>query len=169
VVKVLFVCLGNICRSPSAEGVFRHLVDGAGLGDRILVDSAGTSDWNVGRSPDPRAQAATRRRGVDIASIRARQVTVEDLRRFDYVLAMDAANLFALTAMCPADAGCGVHMLLDFAPDAGRRDVPDPYYDGPAAFEAMLDLIELGAAGLLRHICDRHFTSGAGRPPGEAR
>lgn len=165
-VTVLFVCLGNICRSPSAEGVFRRLVVSAGLGDRIHIDSAGTSGWNVGKSPDPRAQAASRRRGIDISSIRARRVTADDLRRFDYVLAMDAANLFALTAMCPAAAGDGVHMLLDFAPEAGRQEVPDPYHDGPAAFEEMLDLIELGAAGLLRHICDRHFPSNAGRTPG---
>ncbi len=156
-VNVLFVCLGNICRSPAAEGVFRALCRREGLADHIGIDSAGTSGWNIGRPPDPRSQAATRRRGIDLSAQRARRVTAEDFRRFDYVVAMDSANISALTAISPADADDRIHLLLDFAPTAGRREIPDPYHGGAAGFETMLDLIELGAAGLLRHIRDRHF------------
>lgn len=157
--NVLFVCLGNICRSPAAEGLFRALVAQAGFADHIAVDSAGTGGWNVGRAPDARAQAVVRSRGVDISALRARRVSTEDFRRFDYVVAMDAANVMALAAICPADAGGRLHMLLDFAPEAGRREIPDPYYGGPEAFEDMLALIEIGASGLLRHIRDRHLAT----------
>lgn len=168
-VKVLFVCLGNICRSPAAEGVFRDLVAQAGFDDRIAVDSAGTSGWNIGKAPDSRSQSVMRRRGIDISALRARRISAEDFRRFDYVIAMDAANVFTLAAICPADAGDRLHLLLDFAPETGRREVPDPYHGGIDAFEDMLSLIESGAAGLLRHIHDKHFAAAPTSPTPDRR
>lgn len=168
-VNVLFVCLGNICRSPAAEGVFRALVAQAGLAELIGIDSAGTSGWNLGKPPDSRAQAVVRRRGIDISMLRARRVAPEDFHRFDYVVAMDAANVFTLAALCPVDAGNRLHLLLDFAPETGHREVPDPYHGGPDAFERMLDLVEMGAAGLLRHIRARHFAADAGPVTTERR
>lgn len=158
-VNVLFVCLGNICRSPSAEGVFRSLVRGRGLEQLIGIDSAGTHGYHIGKAPDPRAVAAARRRGVDLSDLRVRQAVPDDFRRFDYVIAMDRSNLDDLAAICPAGATSHLHLLLEFAPETGRRDVPDPYYDGHAAFEAMFDLIEAGAAGLLAHIERSHALS----------
>lgn len=151
-VNVLFVCLGNICRSPSAEGVFRALVDRSSLAGRIGVDSAGTHPFHVGKPPDPRAQAAAARRGVDLSPLRARQVSADDFRRFAYVLAMDEENLADLAAMCPPEERSRPRLFLEFAPKAGRRDVPDPYYGGADGFEYMLDLIEEGAQGLLTHL-----------------
>jgi len=157
VVKILFVCLGNICRSPAAEGIFRALASAEGLADRIEIDSAGTSGWNIGRPPDSRAQAAIRRRGIDISGLRARRTCSADFRRFDYLVAMDVANLLELSAACPAATEDRLHLLLDFAPETGCREVPDPYYGGPEGFETMLDLIEAGATGLLHAVRARHF------------
>jgi protein-tyrosine phosphatase len=162
VVNVLFVCLGNICRSPVAEGVFRSLVAGAGLAARIGCDSAGTSGWNIGRPPDPRAQQVAHRRGIDIAMLRARQVTTGDFYRFDFVLAMDEANLCDLSAIRPARAASRVALLLDFAPGGAGREVPDPYHGGGAEFARMLALIEEGTHGLLTHLRDRHAPAGDG-------
>ncbi|MFO1153633.1 MAG: low molecular weight protein-tyrosine-phosphatase [Rhodospirillales bacterium] len=149
---ILFVCLGNICRSPAAEGVFRHRVAQAGMTSRVFADSAGTSDWNHGRPPDTRTLAEARRRGIGIAG-RARQVCRDDFQRFDLMLAMDRANLVALETIRPPDARAAVHLFLDFA-GIGRRDVPDPYHGGVADFRAMFDLIEAGVTGLIAHICD---------------
>ena len=154
-VAVLFVCLGNICRSAAAEGVFRSLTAAEGLAHRIEIDSAATHDYQIGRPPDRRAQAVARARGIDISRQRARQAGADDFRRFDYVLAMDHANLADLQRVCPPDAHERLHRFLDFAPGLGVRDVPDPYYGDDRDFAKMMDLIEAGARGLLAHIC-RH-------------
>jgi protein-tyrosine phosphatase len=151
-VSVLFVCLGNICRSPSAEGVFRHLVEKKGLGYRVRIDSAGTGDWHVGSAPDGRAVAAAKRRGYDLSSLRARQVAQDDCRNHDFVIVMDEANLRVVQRLCP-DAP--VHRLLDFAPDQKVRDVPDPYYGGDSGFDEVLDLIEEASVGLLAEVQSR--------------
>jgi len=159
-VRVLFVCLGNICRSPSAEGVFRHLVAEAGLARRIEADSAGTGDYHLGAAPDRRAQAAARRRGVELSGLRARQVEPADFERFDYVLAMDQHNLRDLRRLAPSAPRALLGLLLDEAAGAGgapgEREVPDPYTGGGATFERALDLIEAGAAGWLARIRSEH-------------
>ncbi len=150
--RVLFVCMGNICRSPTAEGVFKHLVAKNGLTAAIESDSAGTHDYHIGDPPDARSQAAAGRRGYDLSALRARQVGSDDFAEFDYVLAMDETNLTALRRLCPASHRERVKLFLEFAPEAGRRDVPDPYYGGAQGFEDVLDLVELAAQGLLDHI-----------------
>jgi protein-tyrosine phosphatase len=157
VVNVLFVCLGNICRSPAAEGVFRSLVEREGLADRIACDSAGTGSWHVGKAPDARMRAAAKRRGYDLDSLRGRQVTAGDFERFNYVLGMDGENLANLSILCPKGREVRLGRLLDFAPEVGRRDVPDPYYGGADGFERVLDLVEAGARGLLADIRARHL------------
>ncbi|WP_431854647.1 low molecular weight protein-tyrosine-phosphatase [Azospirillum sp.] len=151
-VRVLFVCTGNICRSPTAEGVFRRLVREAGLEGAIGTDSAGTSDYHTGEPPDHRSQQAAEARGVDIADLRARQVTVADFRRFDYVLAMDAGHLSQLRRLAPPDGTAEVRLFMDYAPAAPKREVPDPYYGEGSHFHEVLDLVEAGARGLLEHI-----------------
>lgn len=156
-IRVLFVCLGNICRSPTAEGVFRAHVARAGLAHAIATDSAGTHDYHIGDPPDRRARAAAQRRGVDISDLRGRQVAREDFERFDYVLAMDRSNLRNLARLCPKGAESRLKLLLEFAPDAGLDEVPDPYYGGPDGFERVLDLAEAAAEGLLVHIRDVHL------------
>lgn len=158
-VNVLFVCLGNICRSPAAEGVFRALVERRGLARRVTADSAGTSGWNLGHPPDLRAQAEALRRGIDLSGLRARQAGPDDFHRFDYLLAMDLRNLEALAGFCPQGREQRLRLFLDFAPDAGRREVGDPYSLGPEAFRQMFQLIETGARGLLSHIV-RHDLGG---------
>lgn len=151
-VKVLFICMGNICRSPTAEGVFKRHVIEAGLADVILSDSAGTHDYHIGEPPDRRAQMAARRRGYDIASLRARRVSAEDFARFDLLLAMDEHNLETLKQHCPPEHRHKLQLFLEFAGRGAVREVPDPYYGGPQGFEQVLDLIEDAAQGLLRHI-----------------
>jgi len=151
-VKDLFVCTGNICRSPTAEGVFRKLVNDAGVGDKICVDSAGTGAWHVDQAPDRRSQEAARKRGIDLSAQRARQVTTDDFKNFDYVLAMDAANLRILNELCPSDLASRISLFLDYAPSLKRREVPDPYHGGGRGFELVLDLIEAASNGLLSHI-----------------
>lgn len=156
-VGVLFVCLGNICRSPSAEGVFRKRVREAGLAAHFEIDSAGTGGYHVGRAPDARAQRAALRHGVDLSGLRARQVTAADFERFDYILAMDRQNLAALEALRPPQSRGRVELFLSYA--AGRvaeSEVPDPYYGGEKGFELMLDLIEAGAEGLLERLIEVH-------------
>jgi protein-tyrosine phosphatase len=150
-ISVLFVCTGNICRSPTAEGVFRHCVEKAGLTARIVSDSAGTHDYHVGEPPDPRAQAAARRRGYELGELRARRVRREDFELFDYVLAMDEANLSQLERLCPRKHTHKLKLFLEFG-DGSPREVPDPYYGGPEGFERVLDLVERAAQRLLRHL-----------------
>ncbi len=147
--RVLFVCLGNICRSPTAEGVFLAAVAGAGLEARIAVDSAGTGDWHVGRPPDVRAIAAARERGYDLAGLRGRQVSRSDFAQFDWILAMDRANLGALEALRPPEYAGHLGLFLELAPELGLAEVPDPYYGGPRDFVRMLDLVERASGALL--------------------
>ena len=154
-VSVLFVCLGNICRSPTAEAVFRERVIAAGLEEQILIDSAGTGDWHIGRAPDPRTREAAARRGYQMDSLRARQVGPQDFYEFDVVLAMDNANLSDLQAMQPADVTVTLGRFLDYASGAAVSEVPDPYYGGEDGFDRVLDLIEGGADGLLDALRER--------------
>jgi protein-tyrosine phosphatase len=152
---VLFVCMGNICRSPTAQGVFEAMVVAAGLSKRILVDSAGTHAYHIGKPPDTRASRAAARRGLDLTGQRARRVESADFTRFDYVLAMDSSNLDDLLSMCPQEHRQKVRLFLEFAAPAGRTDVPDPYYGGEQGFERVLDLVEEGASALLEDIRSR--------------
>lgn len=150
--RVLFVCMGNICRSPTAEGVFRRRAREAGLDALVEADSAGTHDYHIGEPPDARSQQAAARRGYDLGGLRARQVAVEDFAAFDYVLAMDRTNHAALLRLCPQQYRDRVRLFLDFAPACGVREVPDPYYGGARGFEAVLDLVEAAAQGLCDEI-----------------
>lgn len=151
--SVLFVCLGNICRSPTAHGVFEGLVAQAGLAEQILVDSAGTGAWHAGEPPDKRSQAAARARGYELQHLRARQVLASDFERFDYILAMDAQNLRDLEAMRPASYQGELGLFLDYISEQSyHREVPDPYYGGAQGFEHVLDLVEQASQGLLAHI-----------------
>ncbi|GAB4119931.1 MAG: low molecular weight protein-tyrosine-phosphatase [Sideroxydans sp.] len=156
-VRVLFICMGNICRSPTAEAVFRHCVQKAGLQDRIDIDSAGTHDYHVGEAPDARAQRAAKQRGYDMGQLRGRQVEAKDFSHFDYILAMDEANLSILQRLRPRDAQSHLGLFLAFAERHVEREVPDPYFGGADGFERVLDMVEDAAAGLLRHIRQRHF------------
>ncbi len=148
-ISVCFVCLGNICRSPTAEGVMRHQVEAARLSDRILIDSAGTGDWHVGASPDRRAQQAAGERGYDLSALRGRQIGPEDFERFDLVIAMDDANVAALKAICPPAQRDRIRLLMEFAPATDIREVADPYFGGDAGFERVLDQCEAACRGLI--------------------
>ena len=141
--KILFVCLGNICRSPTAEAVFRAKLDQAGI--RAEIDSAGTGAWHTGEPPDPRARAAGQARGYDFKGQTARAVCAEDFTRFDEIYAMDARNMAALQEACPREHQHKLKRLLDLTPDSHERDVPDPYYGGADGFDHVLDLIEAAA------------------------
>lgn len=147
--RILFVCLGNICRSPMAEGVFRRVAEEEGLIDRFEIDSAGLGDWHIGQAPDHRAQKAARSRGVYISDQSARQVVDEDFDRFDLLLVMDRSNYAELKARAPHEARAKIRPFLDFAPHVGTRDVPDPFFGGAEGFDRALDLIEAAARGLL--------------------
>ncbi|HSD74603.1 MAG TPA: low molecular weight protein-tyrosine-phosphatase [Steroidobacteraceae bacterium] len=150
--RILFVCLGNICRSPTAEAVFRQLLARSPAALRVEVDSAGIGDWHIGEPPDERAQAAARRRGLDMSTLRARQIVHEDFALFDLILAMDRQNLTELRRRAPVQYRDRVRLFLEFAPELEAHDVPDPYYGGEAGFEEVLDLAEQAARGLLRHL-----------------
>lgn len=154
-IRVLFVCLGNICRSPTAEGVFKRSVKEAGLDAAIESDSAGTGDYHIGEPPDPRACTAAARRGYDLSRLRARQISRKDFEAFDYVLAMDEQNLRDLKRLCPKEHAHKVRLFTDFC-SSGACAVPDPYGGGPQGFEHVLDLVEDAAQGLLRHIRSEH-------------
>lgn len=154
-IRVLFVCMGNICRSPTAEGVFKHQVAQAGLAELIASDSAGTHDYHIGDPPDPRAQNAAGRRGYDLSPLRGRQVGLRDFADFDYVLAMDDYNLRALERLCPSQHRHKLKLFMEFSAGAGMREVPDPYGGGPDGFELVLDMVEQAAQGLLHHLRSR--------------
>ncbi|MBD3609276.1 MAG: low molecular weight phosphotyrosine protein phosphatase [Gammaproteobacteria bacterium] len=156
-IKVLFCCMGNICRSPTAHGVFEHLVNQHQLADMIEIDSAGTHAYHVGESPDRRSQSTANKRGYDLGYIRARKVEAEDFHAFDYVLAMDHENYRNLTQICPAEMNNKLRMFLDFAQNFDEREVPDPYYGGANGFEHVLDLIEDASEGLLNNIKHHHL------------
>jgi len=154
--SVLFVCLGNICRSPTAHGVFQTKVAERGLSSLIHIDSCGTGGWHVGEPPDSRATGAARQRGYDLSPLRARQVQAGDFQRFDYILAMDHQNLRDLRAMCPGNYAGQLGLFLSFAEEAREEEVPDPYYGGAHGFSHVLDLVEAASDGLLREIARAH-------------
>ncbi|MCB1876375.1 MAG: low molecular weight phosphotyrosine protein phosphatase [Chromatiales bacterium] len=151
-VKVLFVCMGNICRSPTAHGVFRHMLVEEGLIHQVEVDSAGTHAYHVGESPDRRSQSAAWERSIDLSDLSARKVQGADFVEFDFIVAMDHDNLSNLRASCPAEHQHKLHLMLDFSPDAEGQDVPDPYYGGPMGFQRVLDLVTDGSRGLLARV-----------------
>lgn len=148
--KILFVCMGNICRSPTAEGVMRRLVAEAGMEDRILLDSAGTHGYHIGKPPDPRAQEAAKKRGYDLSSLRARQIEPVDFESFDLLLGMDFNNLDRLQTMCPPPYQPKLGMLMGYARQHKAPVVPDPYYRSAVDFERVLDYVEDACHGLLR-------------------
>jgi protein-tyrosine phosphatase len=151
--RLVFVCLGNICRSPTAHGVMRHLVREAGLSDRISVDSAGTGDWHLGEPPDARTQATAKRRGITLDH-RAQRFTAKDFARYDLILAMDRTNRRDLERMAPTDADrAKIHLLRSFDPAAPKdAEVPDPYYGGAQGFEEVYDVCDAACRGLLAHL-----------------
>ena len=151
-VRVLFVCLGNICRSPTAEGVFRKLVQEEKLEHLFEIDSAGTHAYHLGEPPDERAQDACARRGIDISGLRGRKATAEDIRKFDYILAMDRENYENLREISAAGYESRVRLFMEFAPDRPEEEVPDPYFGGTSGFDRVLDMIEAAARGLLAEI-----------------
>ncbi|WP_428604600.1 low molecular weight protein-tyrosine-phosphatase [Sedimenticola sp.] len=155
-VSILFVCMGNICRSPTAHGVFEQLVEDAGLAMQIEVDSAGTHAYHVGHPPDPRSQETALGRGIDLSRQRARKAAREDFERFDYVIAMDRDNFNNLLAIAPAHQREKLHLLLDFAPELGLREVPDPYYGGAGGFDRVFDLVSTASRALLDTIREKH-------------
>jgi protein-tyrosine phosphatase len=153
--KILFVCMGNICRSPTAEGVFRKMVTDAGLDDSVHIASAGTHAYHVGEPADVRAQQAARKRGYDIGEFRARQVTQDDFRDYDLILAMDWENLSLLQQQCPRGNKHKLHLLMRFAGEFDAATVPDPYYGGPEGFGTVLDYVEDACQGLLELVRKR--------------
>jgi len=155
-VKVLFVCMGNICRSPSAEGVFRDKVSATGLNDKIHIDSAGTHAYHIGNPPDPRSQQAAIKRNYDLSAQRARKVEASDFDEFDYILAMDMSNEDDLQTICPAGLEEKIHLFLKFSDKTDKKEVPDPYYGSGNGFETVLDLIEDAADGLITHLQKHH-------------
>ena len=155
-IRVLFVCMGNICRSPLAQGVFENVLRREGLEGEVFVDSAGTGRWHVGEPPDERALSAASHRGLDIGAQRARQVRPEDCESFDYILTMDEENYRAVASLCRGSAV--VRPFLDFAENSPEREVPGPYYGGPDGFERVLNLVEEASEGLVEDIRKRHLS-----------
>lgn len=151
-VSILFVCLGNICRSPSAHGVFQKMVDEAGLSDLIYVDSAGTGDWHIGRSPDDRTQKHALARGYDLSGLRARQVGKVDFEQFDYILPMDKQNMLDMRPYYDASSKAQLSLFLDFLDEGLGMEVPDPYYEGEEGFEIVLDMVEKTSKNLLIYL-----------------
>lgn len=150
--KILFVCMGNICRSPTAAGVFHALLVREGLERHVQIDSAGTHAYHVGNPPDVRAQRAARERGIDLSAMRARRIEQADFERFDHILVMDAQNQADVLAVCPPVHRPKVRLMLEYAPHLGVREVPDPYYGGMFGFERVLDLLEDAAEGFLEQL-----------------
>ncbi|MEC7491057.1 MAG: low molecular weight protein-tyrosine-phosphatase [Pseudomonadota bacterium] len=155
--RVLFVCTGNICRSPTAAGIFQMLVDNGGLSDQIETDSAGIGSWHSGEAPDPRSMETALRRGIDISAQQARTVRPDDFEQFNLVLAMDLSHFSALKDLCPKPLAARIRMFTDFTPRAAGQDVPDPYHGGDYGFERVFDMIETGAKGLLAEIELNHL------------
>lgn len=155
-VSVVFVCMGNICRSPTAEGVFRHLVRQEGLDDWITTDSAGTHAYHIGEQPDHRAQQTALSRGIDLSDLRGRKAIENDFHEFDYVLAMDDDNYRLLENICPAGLESKLSLFLDFSKEYPETQVPDPYYGGDHGFEHVFDLVESASHGLLQDIKRRY-------------
>jgi protein-tyrosine phosphatase len=159
-IRVLFVCLGNICRSPLAESVFRHLARGRGVDDLFEIDSAGTSGWHAGDPPDARSVATARARGVEVCG-ESRELGADDLRRFDYVITMDRENLANIARLEAASGGgARVHLLREWDPEGGPPDVPDPYYGGERGFEEVHDIVERSCAALLEDLLARRAVGG---------
>ena len=156
-INVLFVCMGNICRSPTAEGVFRHLVVQEGLDHVIQTDSAGTHAYHVGEPPDSRARQTADNRGIDLSDLRARKVVKQDFEAFEYVLAMDLDNHALLSRLCPPEWASRLHMFMDFAPQSEFDEVPDPYYGGESGFERVFDMVQQASEGLLADIRKQHL------------
>lgn len=156
VVKILFVCMGNICRSPMSQGVFEKLVENAGLSDLIHADSAGTHTYHVNKPPDMRAQTAASKRGYKLSAQRARRAGPADFEEFDYVIAMDFLNIEHLYEICPPGQDHKIKLFMDFAKDRIEEEVPDPYYGARSGFERALDLVEDAAKGLLGEVRQRH-------------
>lgn len=150
--SILFVCMGNICRSPTAEGIFRHILMEKSLTDFFDLDSAGTHAYHVDAPPDHRAQETAKSRGIDLSDLRGRKITVEDFDKFDYVLAMDKDNYAILDEMCPSAKKEQLKLFLDFAKDVNFDEVPDPYYGGTGGFEKVFDMLEQASYGLIEHI-----------------
>jgi protein-tyrosine phosphatase len=146
---VLFVCTGNICRSPTAEAIFRKLVAEAGMSETILADSAGTHGYHIGEPPDPRSQASAADRGYDLSGLRARRVEPVDFQRFDLIVAMDRGHFTILSRMAEPSAAHKLKLMMSYAEGFEEKDVPDPYYGGPQDFERVLDMLEYAARGLL--------------------
>lgn len=152
--RILFICLGNICRSPMAEGVFRRVVEEEGVAHLFEIDSAGLGDWHIGQAPDERARAAALERGMDISGQCARQIEPSDFQRFDLLLVMDGSNLAEARRRAPREAQAKIRLFLDYAPHLGVKDVPDPFFGGSEGFDEALDLIEEAAHGLLASLVD---------------
>lgn len=155
--RVLFVCSGNICRSPTAEGVFLDLVRARGLENRIAADSAGTGAWHQGQAPDARSQQTALARGIDISSQRARAVEAGDYTAFDLIVAMDSGHFQSLRRDCPSPRADRLRLFMDYAPETGVTDVPDPYYGAGDGFARVFDMIEAASHGLLRDIEAKHL------------
>ncbi len=156
-INVLFVCMGNICRSPTAEGVFAQILKDEGLESVIGVDSAGTHAYHIGEQPDPRSQKTASKRGVSLQHLKARKAVAEDFERFDYVLAMDRDNYHGLEKICPPGSEHKLQLFLSYAPNLEHDEVPDPYYGGPTGFDRVLDMIEEASDGLLQDIQLRYL------------
>ena len=150
--SILFVCMGNICRSPTAEGIFRHMLAKKNISDNFELDSAGTHAYHIGAAPDSRAQATAVARGIDLSDLKGRKVEFSDFEQFDFVLAMDKDNYSILKEMCPPDKYQKLNLFLDFAKDLDIEEVPDPYYGGTGGFEKVFDMLEQASLGLIEHI-----------------
>lgn len=155
-IRILFVCMGNICRSPTAQGVFRQYIQQQNLQDKIFLDSAGTHAHHIGEAPDHRSQIACKRRGIDISDLRARRAIAKDFEDFDYILAMDEDNYSILKSISDAKLHKKLFLFMDFAPDYGMKYVPDPYFGGDQGFEQVLDMVQAASKGLLQFLKEKH-------------
>jgi protein-tyrosine phosphatase len=161
--SVLFVCLGNICRSPIAEGVFRHVAQKAGVLDTLQIDSAGLGSWHLGLPPDQRAQDALSSRGISIADLRARRIAPEDFERFDLILAMDKSNLRGLLKLAPKERQGKIRLFMDCAPNFGVHEIPDPFFGDKDGFDYVVQLVDAASRGLLRSLTVKSPGGGQGQ------